>query len=258
MKTVAGYSVALATALMLLADNEACAQVAAAPAAVQGADQSPAEVGEVIVTARKRQESILKVPVIETALPQKQLEKLQVTEVADLPKLVPGLNLGQNLLTIGTQVAIRGIGTTAYDQGVDQSVALNIDGVTMGNGLAFQSGLFDVGQVEVLKGPQSLFYGKSTTAGVISLRTADPTDVFEAIGRAEYEAVANTWLGEAIVSGPVTDTLKLRLATQYGTSDGYFRNETVPLAGTGLSPVESFIRRLANGVHRIGQRARRL
>ena len=188
---------------------------------------------EVIVTARKKPESILKVPVVEIAVSQQKLADLQVTEIADLPKLVPGLDMGQNILTIGTQVAIRGVGTTAYDQGVDQSVALNIDGVGMGSGLAFQSGLFDVGSVEVLKGPQSLFYGKSTTAGVIALRTTDPTSEVEVIGRGEYEAEANTWRGEGVLSGPVADTLKMRLAAQYTTSDGYFEDRSVPLAGTG-------------------------
>jgi iron complex outermembrane receptor protein len=192
-----------------------------------------ADLGEVIVTARKREESILKVPVVETAIPQTQLERLQVNDVADLTKLVPGLNLGGNILTIGTQVAIRGVGSTSYDQGVDSSVGLNIDGLSLANGLAFGSGLFDLQQVEVLKGPQALFYGKSSPAGVISIRTADPTGEFELIGRAAYEVESITPRGELIVSGPVSDTLKLRLATQYSSSEGYFYNEPDPIIALG-------------------------
>src|SRR5207237_8379232 len=142
---------------------------------------------EITVTARKRQESILNVPVVETAIPQERLERLQVTEMTDLPKIVPGLNLGHSLLSIGTLVSIRGVGTASQDPGVDQSVSLNIDGLSLGNGLAFSSGLFDLGQIEVLKGPQALFYGKSSPGGVIALRTADPTDRLEVTGRAAYE-----------------------------------------------------------------------
>jgi iron complex outermembrane receptor protein len=188
---------------------------------------------EVTVTARKRQESILNVPVIEQAIPQERLERLQVTELTDLPKIVPGLNLGHSLLSIGTLVSIRGVGTASQDPGVDQSVSLNIDGLSLGNGLAFTSGLFDVGQVEVLKGPQALFYGKSSPGGVISLRTADPTDKVEVIGRAAYEFESVNPRGELILSGPVTDTLKLRLAGMYSQADGYFDNVATADPGTG-------------------------
>lgn len=246
MRKSSGLIASLVLVTMLLAHNdiraespaEASPNETATGRSAGAGSQSDVGMDEIIVTARKRPESILKVPVVEIAVPQAKMESLQVTEIADLPKLVPGLDMGQNILTIGTQVAIRGIGTTAYDQGVDQSVALNIDGVSMGSGIAFQSGLFDVGSVEVLKGPQSLFYGKSTTAGVIALRTADPTDKLEAIGRAEYEVEAKTWKGEAIFSGPVADGLKVRLATQYSSSDGYFRNMTVPLEATGAEAPE--------------------
>src|SRR5438094_406745 len=84
------------------------------------------------------------------------------------------------------------------------AVSLNIDGLSLGQGLAFGSGLFDVAQVEVLKGPQALFYGKSSPGGVISLRTADPGDRFELIGRGSYEFEAREKRGELIVSGPVS------------------------------------------------------
>ena len=188
---------------------------------------------EVTVTARKRQESILNVPVIEQAIPGEKLQSLQVTDLTDLPKIVPGLNLGHSLLSIGTLVSIRGIGTASQDPGVDQSVSLNIDGLSLGNGLAYDSGLFDVGQVEVLKGPQALFFGKSSPGGVISLRTADPTDKVEVIGRVGYEFESVNPRGELILSGPVTDTLKLRIAGMYSNSEGYFDNVATALPGTG-------------------------
>jgi iron complex outermembrane receptor protein len=185
------------------------------------------------VSARKRQETILEVPVVVTALGSEQLDRLQVTAIADLPKLVPGLTLGQALLSVGTQVTIRGIGTSSSDPGIDQSVSLNIDGLALGQGLAFGSGLFDLGQIEVLKGPQALFYGKSSPGGVISLRTADPTDDFEVVARAGYEFEADEGRGELIVSGPINDTLKARLAGMYSRGKGYFNNVAEAVPGTG-------------------------
>jgi iron complex outermembrane receptor protein len=179
---------------------------------------------EVIVTARKRQESILNVPVIETAIPQETMQRLQVKDLKDVATLVPSLRFGDSFLSTGTVVSLRGVGTTAYDPGVDQSVALNIDGMPFGTGLAFMSGMFDVSQIEVLKGPQSLFYGKSAPGGVISIRTADPTNTPEIILRAGYEVEARDRRVEAIVSGPLTDTLKGRLAGFFDKQDGYFYN----------------------------------
>ena len=209
------------------------------PASAQERQAQPDELEQVTVTARKRQESILNVPVIEQVVSQDQLQKVQVTDMNDLSTLIPGLNLGHSLLSIGTLVSIRGIGTASQDPGVDQSVSLNIDGLSLGNGLAFSSGLFDLGQVETYKGPQALFYGKSSPGGVIALHTADPTDEVEIIGRAAYEFESVTPRGEFIASGPVTDTLKLRLATMYSTSAGYFNNVATALPGTGaLDPTE--------------------
>lgn len=206
----------------------------AVPALAQSSESvAPAGSGDIIVTARKREESILKVPVVVSVVSGEKLETLHVTDVTDLPRLVPSLFLGANLLSIGPQVTLRGIGTSSSDPGVDQSVSLNIDGMSLGHGLAYASGMFDVGQVEVLKGPQALFYGKSSPGGVISIRTADPTDDFEVIARAGYEFEARAKRGELIVSGPLSDTLGARFATTYSKADGYFKNAAVPIVETG-------------------------
>jgi iron complex outermembrane receptor protein len=214
----------------------ASACVAALGCALPARAQSPgggSALSEVIVTARKRQESILNVPVVETALPRQTLERLQVNGVEDLPKLAPGLGVGRAVLEVGAQVSLRGIGTSSLDPGLDQSVSLIVDGVQLGSGLAFTSSTFDLQQVEVMKGPQSLFYGKSSPAGVISMRTADPTDRLELIARAGFEAESVERRGELIISGPLSDTLKLRLAGMWSEADGYFHNVAVPLTAFG-------------------------
>jgi iron complex outermembrane receptor protein len=223
---------ALAASGCLAGLSAAHAQQSANTAQVGGSS----ELEEITVTARKRTESILNVPVDVQALPASQLQTFQVTQLTDLPSLVPGLNFGTSLLSIGTLVSIRGIGTASQDPGVDQSVALNIDGLALGNGLAFSSGMFDIGSVEVLKGPQTLFFGKESPGGVVSLNTADPTDQFEMSGTAAYEFESVQPRAEFIVSGPVTDTLKLRLATMYDQQEGYFYNDAMAEPGTGAAP----------------------
>jgi iron complex outermembrane receptor protein len=202
----------------------------------QGAAAANAELQEITVTARKRQESILNVPVDEQVIPGLKLEQMQITEITDLPQIAPGLQFGHSLLSIGTLVSIRGIGTASQDPGVDQSVALNIDGLSLGNGLAMNGGLFDVGAVEILKGPQALFFGKESPGGVISLRTADPTDQFEVITQAGYEIESVQPRAEFIISGPVAEGLKMRLATMYDQQEGYFKNDAIADPGTGALP----------------------
>jgi iron complex outermembrane receptor protein len=210
----------------------------ASAAYAQSAAADDSGAGDIIVTARKRQESILNVPVVEQAIAQVKLERLAVQDVSDLPALVPGLHLEKTFLSIGTLVSIRGIGTDSEDPGVQQSVGLNIDGMALSSGLAFQTGLFDLQQVEVLKGPQNLFYGKSSPAGVISLRTADPTDKKELIARMGYETESVQPRAELILSGPVTDTLKMRLAGTVFTQRGYFRYVGTVKPGTGAIPLD--------------------
>jgi iron complex outermembrane receptor protein len=198
-----------------------------------------AELEEVIVTARKRQESLLKVPVIQSVLTAKDLEQSATNDLFAVATHVTGLQLGTGVNATGTQLSLRGIGTTAVNQTMDQSTSLNIDGLSLTQGLAYSAGMFDVAQVEVLKGPQSLFYGKNSPAGVISLRSADPTDKTEVIVRGAYETEAKEKVGELIVSGPVTSALKLRLAARYSDMEGYFRNVAQVLPNLGsLNPTD--------------------
>jgi iron complex outermembrane receptor protein len=190
-----------------------------------------ADLEEVVVTARKREESILKAPVVMTAITQASLEQYSTDDLYTVAQRVPGLLIGTSLAANGLQVSIRGVGTTANNATVDNSIALNVDGLQLTQGLAYGIGMFDVAQVEVLKGPQALFYGKNSPAGVISLRSADPTSEFEATTRVGYEYEAEEKVGEFILSGPVSDSLKLRLATRYSDQDGFFTNDAVVIPG---------------------------
>ncbi len=194
---------------------------------------------EIIVSARKREESILKVPVIAAAITRDSLERFATDDLFAVASRIPGIQIGTSVNAVGTQLSMRGVGTTALNQTIDQSTSLNIDGLSLSQGLAFSAGMFDVGQVEVLKGPQALFFGKNSPAGVISLRSADPTDEFEAIARFGYEFNAKEKVGELIVSGPVSDSLKLRVAARISDMDGYYNNTAQVLPNLGsINPTD--------------------
>jgi iron complex outermembrane receptor protein len=215
----------VSTALVAALSGEAAAQDAG-----QAGASGP---GEIIVTARKRQESVLNVPVVAVALTQERLEVHQVQDLKDISKMVTGLSFGQTLGATGVQVSLRGIGTTTLNSGIDASVALNVDGMVMTQGISYGGAMFDVAQVEVLKGPQSLFFGKNSPGGVIAVRTADPGNDPEIVARAGYEFGAEEKRVELILSGPVTDDLGLRLAAAYDDQEGFYRNRAVATPGLG-------------------------
>lgn len=216
----------LLTPFCMVAAQEAASQTASTGNSSAGLD-------EVIVTARKRQESVLDVPVVETVLTSQLLEQAQITDLRGVTTKVPGLVLGNSVGSIGAQISLRGVGTSSLDSGIDQSVSLNIDGQQFSQGLAFRSGLFDLAQAEVLKGPQALFFGKNSPGGVIALTTADPGDSAEVIARQSYEFEADESRTELIVSGPLSDQLGVRLAGSYADSKGFFDNTATAQPGTG-------------------------
>lgn len=191
---------------------------------------------EITVTARKREESILRVPVVVTAFNKDLLEQFQTNDLYTVANRVPGFLMGESVGTVGIQASLRGIGPTSQTATVDQSVSLNIDGLPLTQGYAYTAGMFGVGQVEVMKGPQALFYGKNSTAGVIALRSADPAEEPELVVRGGYEFNAEEILTEVIASGPVSDSVKLRLAARYAGMEGYFKNNGQPLPGLGNLP----------------------
>lgn len=216
-----------------------------------GADIARADRDVIVVTARKREESILEVPVVVTALSAGELEAYSSHDLQTLSSRIPGFVVGESIAANGTQVSIRGIGTAANNATVDQSVALVIDGLQLSQGLAYRVGMFDLAQAEVFKGPQALYFGKNSPAGVVSLRSQDPTDEFEAILRAGYEFEAEQKVGEAILSGPISDSLRGRIAVRYSDENGFFFNVAEALPGLGgrdpavrnVSPTESLILR---------------
>jgi iron complex outermembrane receptor protein len=212
------------------------ADVTPAEADVASAAEAPDSTGaasegrgleEIVVTARKREETLISVPVVVTALGAAQLEQRAITNLDSIARVVPQLIIGNQAGSVqGGNIAIRGISGPDSNPFGDQAVSFNIDGVQIAKGFVRRMTNTDLSQVEVLKGPQALLYGKNSPAGIVSIRTADPTREFEAKATVGYETEAQEYRTQDYVSGPITDTLGFRLAGDFSTMAGDLREAT--------------------------------
>jgi outer membrane receptor protein involved in Fe transport len=204
----------------------------ATPALAQEAPDAPPQetvqaggLNDIIVTARKRQETVQDVPVAVTAISAEQIATRDITSVEKITAIAPQFSVGRASNGSGAQLTLRGIGSSSTSIGIEQSVAVVVDGAYYGQGRVIQEGFFDLARVEVLKGPQALFFGKNATAGVISITTADPTSTPEFMIKGGYEFKSQQYRAEGYASMPLTDTLGIRLAARYTKMDGgYYRN----------------------------------
>lgn len=209
----------------LLGSAALIAVVVSADAAAQNAPADAASSNDIIVTARKRSESLIAVPVAIAAVGAEELSRSGINGVDGLARKVPGFIVGEGGGTIqGGSISLRGISAADSNPLGDQAVSFNIDGVQVARASIRRMGDFDVAQVDVMKGPQALFYGKNSPGGIISMRTNDPTDRFEAGGKLGYEVVGHEWRGEGYVSGPLTDGLGARLAFYGSDMRGWVKN----------------------------------
>ena len=200
--------------------------VATAPSGEVEADNATpsADPSDIIVTARRRDERLLDVPVSLTAVGGETLATYQVSRVTDLATFVPSLVTSKAASGSSASVYLRGVGSTALSAGFDASVSYVFDGLPMSRGREIALPQFDVARVEVLKGPQALFFGKNTTGGLISVVTNGPTETLEAGIKGGYGFKAREKYVDGYISGPLTDTLRARIAARYSESDGAFIN----------------------------------
>lgn len=202
--------------------------LSAAPTLAQSADDGQtASVGlaEIVVTARRREESLQDVPVSVTAMTAEHIQRYDMTSLEKISTQTPQFTIGRASNGSGAQLTLRGIGSSSTSIGIEQSVAVIVDGVYYGQGRIINEGFLDLAGIEMLKGPQALFFGKNATAGVIAIRSADPTDTPEFMGRVGYEFKAKNLIGEAMASGPLGENLGIRVAVRGSNMYGsYFRN----------------------------------
>jgi len=182
-----------------------------------------AEVDEIIVTAQKREQSLSDVSLAVTAIGANELVNSQTNSLESLQYLVPSMSFGNDFNF--AKLFIRGIGLNSSFPGADPSVALHLDGAVIAQAGAQMSSMFDLEQVEVLRGPQGTLYGRNATGGVINLISAKPTETVEGYTRLTAGGDDLQFLGEAAIGGPLGEKVRARVAVRYLNREGYAVNE---------------------------------
>jgi len=176
---------------------------------------------ETVVTATKRAESMQDVPISMIAMSGDAIREGGITKMEDFGANMPAITIAQN--PIGNFIYIRGIGSSV-NQGIEQSVSIFHDGIYMGRHQLSRAPFMDLERVEVLRGPQSILFGKNTVGGAISVITAKPTDEFEGMVSGLYGWEDGETEITGVVSGPITDSLRGRLAYRGYQIDGFMEN----------------------------------
>jgi len=177
---------------------------------------------EIVVTARKRDESLQSVPVSVDAFTQQTIQSAGIESPRDFVAMVPNMTLVEVQNVGNSFITIRGI---SQARNSEPSVAVLVDGVLEPNPYEFDQELTDIQQIEVLKGPQGALYGRDAIGGAIIIRTADPADHFEGEGKV---GVGNglSEKAQVAVSGPIdaAGTLRYRASLNFYNTDGYLEN----------------------------------
>jgi iron complex outermembrane receptor protein len=176
---------------------------------------------EVVVTAQKRAQSLMDVPLSVSAVSGAKMQEAGIMDLADLTAYVP--NFQKSDASIGSFLVIRGIGS-GINQGFEQSVVQYVDDIALGRAPLARMPFLDLNRVEVLRGPQNVLFGKNSIAGALSMVTNKPTDEFEGSMQVEYEPDYESSTANLVLSGPISDTLRGRLAVRHYNDDGYFDN----------------------------------
>ncbi len=230
----------LTSALLALCPAAALAQtapsadeVAAQPAVPQEDEAGATNVGEVIVTARRRAEALRDVPIAVSAISGDALQRQQAYSVREVAQFTPGLNINSD--GVGRAfVSIRGVGTTLIDT-VQPGVGIFIDGIYQPNTSYLNSPLVDVERVEVLRGPQGTLFGNNTLGGAINVITRQPSDSYTFRGNAVLAGPDDFRALSASASGPIVEgLLQARVGVAYTERDGFQENT---LAGGDLNPL---------------------
>jgi iron complex outermembrane receptor protein len=209
MKTIAARGIAgLATGMAL---------ILAIPASAQTTDLQ-----EIVVTARKRDESLQSVPVTVDAFTAQTIQSAGIESPRDFVALVPNMTLVEVQNVGNSFITVRGI---SQARNSEPSVAVLVDGVLEPNPYEFDQELSDIKQIEVLKGPQGALYGRNAIGGAIIIQTEDPSDHFEGSGKLGLGNGLSE-KAQVAVSGPLdaAGTLKYRASLNFYNTDGFLEN----------------------------------
>lgn len=199
-------------AAMVVADP-ALAQDAAANAPAISDAPAPAtpQLGDIVVTAQRRQQNLQTVGISVAQVDDQQIAALRVQQAADISRAVPGLQTTYATSDTTPVFAIRGIGLDDFNANNSSGVGVYVNDVFQSSPVFLNAPLYDIADVEVLKGPQGTLYGRNTTAGAVSITTRAPTETWDgyaSLGFSRYDTID----AEAAVGGPVTEGLDFRIS----------------------------------------------
>jgi iron complex outermembrane receptor protein len=201
------------------------AVIVAVPTRAQTVASAPAPTSdfeEIVVTARKRVESFQNVPITVNVFTAQTIQSAGIESPRDFVAMVPNMTLVETQNAGNSFITIRGI---SQARNSEPSVAVLVDGVLETNPYEFNQELFDIRQIEVLKGPQGALYGRDAIGGAIIISTADPSDHFEGTSRV---GVGNgpSEKAQLALSGPIDSagTLRYRASLNFYNTDGYLQN----------------------------------
>ncbi|MEJ2581663.1 MAG: TonB-dependent receptor plug domain-containing protein, partial [Acidobacteriota bacterium] len=163
----------------------------------------PTAVGEITVTAQKREQDIQDVPVAVTALRGQDLEIITSggVDVRALSARTPSLIMESSFGRAFPRFYIRGLGNTDFDLNASQPVSMIVDEVVLENPVVKGQPLFDLDRVEVLRGPQGTLFGRNTPAGIVKFETVKPSQEFDAYAKASYGTYSTTDIQAAVGGG---------------------------------------------------------
>ncbi len=226
----AGFACGL-SALALQAGSAQAQEVAQADEQMSSIDMLNADI---IVTANKKKdvENVQAVPMAITAFNADTLQALQVRDLQTLTFSAPNVSLDQVGTSRGTaNFSIRGLGVNSSIPSIDPTVGVFVDGVYIGVNAGLVFDVFDLGSVEVARGPQGILYGRNTTGGAVLINTGDPTADFRGNFRVFYETPVDGGRGsgnfaaQAVISGPLIEgKLNFKLGGYVNNDQGYFKN----------------------------------
>jgi iron complex outermembrane receptor protein len=209
-------TVCVTTGLLAFAPTASFAQSVGTPET-----GNTASLGEVVVTAQRRSEKMVDVPISITAIGDQQLTTANVQGLSDITKLTPALRFDNQAGFF--QPSIRGIGTGVTTSGGGSNVGIYIDGFYSPNPLAADFQMTNVTSVQVLKGPQGTLFGHNTTGGAILVTTSDPSTETSAMGKISY-ARFNTQRYEGYATTGIGGGAAVDIAGQFTKGDGFITN----------------------------------
>jgi outer membrane receptor protein involved in Fe transport len=183
--------------------------------------QDVPSVAEVVVTAQRREQSLRNVPISISVASGKDIQAQGFRDMTDLQGFTPSLQAQADVR--GTAILVRGIGTTGSNLGFEQAAPTFIDGMHFGRGSSIVNAFLDIERVEVLRGPQPVFFGQNAASGALNITTRKPGSVWKGyvLGETGNNAMRTV---ELAFGGPVSDTLGVRVAVKYDANEGHLTN----------------------------------